>query len=70
MSQCRWNDCTKPASKTLYRMATDEEREQGTISTERGASFPAIFETDVCDDCEEEAKKTYPHEKGPDYSKF
>lgn len=62
MSKCRWPDgsCPDDATKVVYRMATDEEREASHVSTDYGAKWTGGFETNVCDDHLEEAQEMYP----------
>jgi hypothetical protein len=61
MGQCHWKDCTNPATKVVYRMTTDEEREQSTHRSEKGIGWTAMLEREVCDEHLEEAQKIYPH---------
>ncbi len=62
MAQCRWPDgsCPNQATKVVYRMTTEEEQNQSWKSSDRGASWGALVETNVCDKHLEEAQKVYP----------
>jgi hypothetical protein len=36
MMQCEWSGCSNDTTKIVYRLATEEEQEQGRVVTERG----------------------------------
>ena len=55
MGKCQKPDCKKEATKTVYRLPTDEEREL--------MPFVAIAELDVCEEHLEAAQKMYPYVK-------
>lgn len=61
MSSCQFIDCKNAATEVVYRHATEEERKQGTTSTDWGKSVPAIFEIRVCDEHLEKAQDQYPY---------
>jgi len=63
MAQCRWPDgsCTNEATKVVYRMTTNEEKDASRRDPSINVSTRVeALETNVCDEHLEEAQKVYP----------
>src|SRR5215218_6850269 len=58
--KCQWSGCTNDATKVLYRLTDEEERQETSSSNVRRFSWAYSAEFRVCDTHLEVAKFEYP----------